>query len=136
MNRRYSELITLPTFKDRFEYLRLNGVVGKTTFAAERYLNQAFYHSDEWQSVRNKIIVRDEGRDLGLEGFEIYGRVYVHHMNPITIEDVRLMNDCVLDLENLICVSYNTHAAIHYGDFSKIVALTEERTPNDTIPWR
>lgn len=136
MNRRYSELITLPTFKDRFEYLRLNGVVGRTTFASERYLNQAFYHSDEWQSVRNRIIVRDEGRDLGLEGFEIYGRVYVHHMNPITIEDVRLMNNCVLDPENLICVSYDTHAAIHYGDLSKIVALPEERTPNDTIPWR
>lgn len=136
MIRRYSELITLPSFKERFEYLKLDGVVGKATFAAERYLNQAFYHSEEWRTIRNDIIVRDEGRDLGLEGFEIYGNVYIHHINPITIDDVRLMNDCVLDPENLICTSYDTHAAIHYGDFSKVKALPEERKPNDMIPWR
>lgn len=136
MIKTYSELITFPTFKERFEYLRCDGTVGELTFASERYLNQSFYNSYEWRKKRREIILRDSGRDLGLEGFDIYGSPLIHHINPITIEDIRLMSDSVLDPENLICVSFNTHQAIHYGDISKLVALPDERKPNDTIPWR
>lgn len=136
MTKCYSELIKLPTFEERFNYLKCNGKVGEPTFAAERYLNQSFYNSEDWKPIRRKIIVRDSGRDMALEGFDIFGTVIVHHINPITIEDLEEMRPCVTNPENLVCVSVLTHNAIHYSDMSLLPALPNERKPNDTIPWR
>lgn len=132
----YSELITIPTYEERFQYLQLKGAVGKDTFGYDRYLNQIFYNSPEWKRLRNQIIIRDNGCDLGCEGYEIYGRVLIHHLNPITVEDVVSRNPIVFDPENLICVSHNTHNAIHYGDESLLILAPVERTKNDTCPWR
>lgn len=134
--KRYSELITIPTYEERFQYLQLKGAVGKDTFGYDRYLNQILYNSPEWKRLRNQIIIRDNGCDLGCEGYEIYGRVLIHHMNPITVEDVVSRNPIVFDPENLICVSHNTHNAIHYGDESLLILAPVERTKNDTCPWR
>lgn len=134
--RTYSELCTLPTFKDRFEYLKLNGQVGSETFGFDRYLNQIFYRSQEWKSIRDEIIVRDNGCDLGIEGREIRGRIYIHHMNPIMVDDLLGRTDLLLNPEYLIATSYNTHQAIHYGDDGLIVPDPTERRPNDTCPWR
>ena len=134
--RTYSELIQLPTFEERFEYLRLNGSVGKDTFGFDRYLNQQFYRSSEWRRVRDQVILRDCGCDLGIEGYEIPSRVLIHHMNPISIEDLQFMSDLLMNPEYLICVSHRTHNAIHYGDESFIVTTPIERTQNDTCPWR
>ena len=134
--RTYSELIQLPTFEDRFDYLRLDGVVGKDTFGFDRYLNQQFYRSSEWKRIRNQVIVRDNGCDLGIDDHEIHGRILIHHMNPISIEDLQHMSDLLMNLEYLICVSHRTHNAIHYGDESLIVTAPIERTQNDTCPWR
>ena len=134
--RTYSELITIPTFLARYEYLKLDGQVGKETFGFDRYLNQQFYHSDEWRSIRDFIITRDLGCDLGLEGYEIHGRIYIHHMNPITVKDIRDYTDYLIDPEYLICTTHNTHNAIHYGDSSLLIAEPVERTPFDTCPWR
>lgn len=132
----YSELITLPTFKERFEYLRLDGVVGKDTFGFDRYLNQIFYRSQRWKSVRDHVIIRDNGCDLGVEGHEIYGRVLIHHMNPITLDDIMQESDFLLDPEYLISTIHSTHNAIHYGDENLIVTAPVERTKFDTCPWR
>lgn len=132
----YSELITLPTFKERFEYLRLDGVVGKDTFGFDRYLNQIFYRSQRWKSVRDHVIIRDNGCDLGVEGHEIYGRVLIHHMNPITLDDIMRESDFLLDPEYLISTIHSTHNAIHYGDENLIVTAPVERTKFDTCPWR
>lgn len=132
----YSELIALPTFEDRFEYLQLKGIVGQETFGFDRYLNQILYSSKEWKSLRNEIIVRDNGRDLALEGFEIHGRILIHHINPITIDDVIKRREMVFDPENLICVTHNTHNAIHYGDKSLLITGPIERRANDTCPWK
>ena len=134
--RTYSELIQLPTFEERFEYLRLNGSVGKDTFGFDRYLNQQFYRSSEWRRVRDQVILRDCGCDLGIEGYEIPSRVLIHHMNPISIEDLQSMSDLLMNPEYLICVSHRTHNAIHYGDESFIVTTPIERSQNDTCPWR
>ena len=135
--RSYSELITISSFKDRFEYLRLNGSVGLETFGFDRYLNQRFYHSTEWQTRRDKIIVRDCGCDLGVEGREICGRIYIHHMNPMLVKDLtEHFNEALLDPEYLICASHNTHNAIHYGDENLLMHDPVERRPNDTCPWR
>ena len=134
--RTYSELITIPTFLARYEYLKLNGQVGKEAFGFDRYLNQQFYHSDEWRSIRDLIITRDLGCDLGLEGYEIHGRIYIHHMNPITVKDIRDYTDYLIDPEYLICTTHNTHNAIHYGDSSLLISDPVERTPFDTCPWR
>ena len=134
--RTYSELIQLPTFKDRFDYLRLDGVVGKDTFGFDRYLNQQFYRSSEWKRIRNQVIVRDNGCDLGIDEYEIHGRILIHHMNPISIEDLQYMSDLLMNPEYLICVSHRTHNAIHYGDESLIVTAPIERSQNDTCPWR
>lgn len=134
--RTYSELITIPTFLARYEYLRLGGQVGRETFGFDRYLNQQFYHSDEWRSIRDFIITRDLGCDLGLEGYDIHGRIYIHHMNPITVKDIRDYTDYLVDPEYLICTTHNTHNAIHYGDSSLLIAEPVERTPYDTCPWR
>lgn len=139
--RTYSELITLPTFEERFNYLKLDGVVGESTFGFERYLNQVFYKSREWRRIRDDIIVRDNGCDLGVEGYEIFvnkrNRIYIHHINPIVAKDILELTDYLLDPEYLICTTYDTHNAIHYGDPSQIpYKKFIERTPNDTCPWR
>ena len=134
--KRYSELITIPTYEERFKYLQLKGAVGNDTFGYDRYLNQILYNSPEWKRLRNQIIIRDNGRDLGCEGYEIYGRILIHHMNPITVEDIVSRDPIVFDPENLICVSHNTHNAIHYGDESLLILAPVERTKNDTCPWR
>ena len=134
--RTYSELITLPTFKERYEYLKLNGRVGEETFGFDRYLNQAFYKSEEWRSIRDHVITRDNGCDLGMEGHEIFGRILIHHMNPIRKEDIINRSDILLNPEYLICTIKNTHDAIHYGDESLLVIAPVERRKNDTCPWR
>lgn len=132
----YSELIELQTFEERFEYLQLKGIVGQETFGFDRYLNQILYNSKEWKHLRNEIIVRDNGCDLALEGFEIHGRILIHHINPITIDDVIKRRGIVFDPENLICVTHNTHNAIHYGDKSLLITGPIERRANDTCPWK
>lgn len=133
----YSELITLPTFRERFRYLKIGGRVGEETFGWDRKINQYFYQrSDEWKSIRNYVIVRDNGCDLGIEGYDIYSHIIVHHINPITVEDIRMSSDYLLDPEFLICTSLNTHNAIHYGDESLLYTSLIERTKNDTCPWR
>lgn len=136
MIRTYSELIKLPTFKERFEYLSLKGCVGKETFGWERYINQAFYRSKEWKDIRNFVIVRDCGCDLGIPGREIPDRILIHHMNPILPKDIVLSNDFILDPEYLICTTHNTHEAIHYGSEDLLISEPVERTPNDTCPWK
>lgn len=134
--RTYSELITLPTFEERFEYLQLNGQVGKDTFGFDRYINQNFYRSLEWKRVRDKVILRDNGCDLGVEGYEIHGRILIHHMNPITIKDIESMSEYLLNPEYLISTVHNTHNAIHYGDESLLLTAPIERRKNDTCPWK
>ena len=132
----YSELITFPTFEERYEYLRLKGRVGEETFGFDRYLNQVFYKSKEWRSVRDYVIARDKGCDLGMEGYEIFGQILIHHMNPITKEDILERKDVLLNPEYLITTVKNTHDAIHYGDESLLVTAPIERRKNDTCPWR
>ena len=134
--RTYSKLIELPTFEERYRYLRIGGTVGEETFGFERYLNQEFYKSDEWKSVRRQVIIRDNGCDLGMEDREIYGRIIVHHMNPITIDDLIQRSDFLLNPEYLICTVKATHDAIHYGDESLLLKPPVERTKNDTCPWK
>ena len=134
--RTYSELITITTFEERFEYLQLKGSVGKDTFGYDRYLNQVLYRSPEWKRLRNQIIIRDGGCDLACDGYDIYDKVLIHHLNPITVEDVLTRSRKVFDPDNLVCVSHNTHNAIHYGDVDLLVAGPIIRTKNDTCPWR
>ena len=132
----YSELILLPTFEERFKYLQLNGRVGDDTFGFDRYINQKFYRSADWKRIRDQIIIRDNGCDLALEGYEIYGRILIHHMNPITVKDVELSTEYLMNPEYLVCVTHNTHNAIHYGDEKQIVTGPIVRTKNDTCPWK
>ena len=132
----YSELITIPTFEERFEYLQLKGSVGKDTFGYDRHLNQVLYRSPEWKRLRNQIIIRDCGCDLACEGYDIHSKVLIHHLNPITVEDVLVRSRKVFDPDNLVCVSHNTHNAIHYGDVDLLVTGPIIRTKNDTCPWR
>lgn len=134
--RTFSEVSSLPSFLDRFEYLKLGGQVGTETFGFERYLNQQFYHSNEWKTIRDYIITRDLGRDLACDGYEIHGRIYIHHMNPIDIRDLRDATEYLMNPEYLICTTHNTHNAIHYGDSSLLVTEPIERTPFDTCPWK
>lgn len=134
--RSYSELITIPTFEDRFRYLMLGGQVGIATFGYDRYLNQIFYKDDEWLSTRDKVIIRDNGCDLGMPDREIKSRILVHHINPITKEDILLRRRCLFDLDNLICTLKSTHDAIHYGDESILILAPRIRTKNDTCPWK
>lgn len=132
----YSELIKLPTFMERFEYLKLGGAVGEATFGSKRYLNQVFYRSDAWKKIRNDVIIRDDGCDLGVPGFDIGGRIYIHHLNPITLEDIDRRRPWLMDPENLICVSMRTHEAIHYGDARLLQeGMMAERKPGDTRLW-
>lgn len=136
MCRCYSELILLPTFKERYDYLRLGGTVGKETFGYDRYLNQILYTSVEWRNFRRQIIIRDNGCDLGCDGFELFSRILVHHINPITAEDVLNRSPVVFDPENVITTSHNTHQAIHYGDETLLPLLPVERSKYDTCPWK
>ena len=135
--RSYSELVKLPTFEERFEYLRLDGEVGEETFGFDRYINQSFYRCGEWKRVRDQVIVRDNGCDLGIPDRQLYDHIVIHHMNPVTREDLINKKDTLMDPEYLICVSIPTHNAIHYGDESQLVPSSLiERTPNDTCPWK
>lgn len=133
----YSELIQIPSYIERYRYLKLGGKTGEITFGHERYLNQLLYKSPEWKSFRREIILRDQGFDMGMDGYEIQGLILVHHMNPITAKDILDRNDCVFDEENVICVSKITHNAIHYGS-EELLVIDEiaERRPDDTIFWR
>lgn len=136
MIKTYSELIAFQTYEERFRYLQLKGAVGKDTFGYDRYLNQILYNSQEWKRFRDKIIIRDNGCDLACEGYDIHGRILVHHINPIRVDDVVNRNPIVFDPENVVCVTHNTHNAIHYGDESLLVLAPVERTKNDTCPWK
>lgn len=135
MNRCHSELIKLPTFEERFKYLKLGGEVGKDTFGFDRWINQRFYKSAEWKRARRDVIIRDEGQDLGVDGYDLHNAIYVHHMNPILPKDIVDAEEWILNPEFLICVSFNTHQAIHYGDEDLLPKMIERR-PNDTCPWK
>ena len=131
----YSELARLETFEERFRYLALSGIVGDPTFGNERFLNQRFYTSSAWRSVRHVVIIRDDGRDLGIEGREINSTLYIHHINPLTPDDLKYDRPCLTDPENLITVSHRTHNAIHYGDEGQLDRGLVERTAGDTKDW-
>jgi hypothetical protein len=135
MLRTYSELRRLDTLEDRFRYLSLRAEVGKTTFGYDRWINQQFYTSSQWRNMRNHVIARDLGRDLGIEGYEIHDRVYIHHMNPMTVDEIANADPRILDPEFLICVTHRTHNAIHYGDEGLLPKQLVERKPGDTKLW-
>ena len=132
----YRELKRLSTFQERYEYLRIGGMVGESTFGFERYLNQMLYNSAVWRKVRDQVIIRDNGCDLGIEGFQIHDHILVHHMNPITVQQIEESAAEIFDPEFLICCSYQTHNAIHYGDKELLPQLPIERQPNDMCPWK
>lgn len=134
--RTFKELDRLKTFDERYEYLRLKGEVGQDTFGFDRYINQMFYKSAEWKRVRDQVIVRDNGCDMGDEEHPIMGRIIIHHMNPIRKEDFNVNPDFLLNPDYLVCVSHNTHNAIHYGSINLLPREPIERKPNDTCPWR
>lgn len=133
--RTYSELRSLRTFEERFEYLVIKARVGDETFGFERWLNQAFYRSTEWRALRHEIIVRDEACDLGVPGYDIHQRALIHHIIPMTVEDLEAGNPLCLDPGNLITTTHNTHNAIHFGDKSLLTVLPPERKPGDTQLW-
>ncbi len=134
--RTYSELIKLHTFEERYRYLKLDGTVGQETFGFDRFMNQQFYKSEEWKSIRDFVIVRDGGCDLGIEGYDIFGKIYIHHLNPISKKDILTRSDFLLNPEYLISTTLSTHNAIHYGDENMIPQAPIERSKNDTCPWR
>jgi len=138
MMKSYSELILLPTFKERFEYLKLcDGKIGAETFGGSRYLNQVFYNSDEWKNLRHRVIVRDNGCDLGMDGYDILGKAIIHHINPVTKEQLLNRDPVIFSMENLITTTFETHNAIHYGDVNSLTSRDViERSVNDTCPWR
>lgn len=136
MNRCYKELRKLKTFEERYQYLKIGGKVGEATFGFDRYINQLLYTSQRWKKTRDKVIIRDGACDLGIEDRAIHGILFVHHMNPITIEDIEQERDHIYDPEFLICTAMMTHNAIHFGNESLLVKLPPERKPNDTCPWR
>ena len=136
MTRFYTELSKLDTFEERYKYLQLDGGVGVETFGFDRHINQNFYRSQEWRSIRDYVIIRDNGCDLGVEGYEIHGKIYIHHINPILLKDFKTQSKFLLDPEYLICTTNQTHNAIHYGDENLLVITPIERSANDTCPWR
>ena len=136
MIRTYNELIQIDSYKERFEYLKLDGIVGASTFGSRRYLNQAFYRSEEWKRIRDYVITRDLGRDLGIIGYDIAGLIHVHHMNPVMVQDVIRHSSDILNPDYLITTSYQTHKAIHYGNEDMLILDPVIRTPNDTCPWK
>lgn len=137
LHRTYSDLLRFNTFEERFDYLKLQGDVCGSTFGSKRYLNQSFYHSKEWKDFRKKIIIRDDGCDLAIPDRMIFSRVYIHHMNPVSVEDlINERYDLLLDENSVVCVSANTHEAIHYSDEKILPKIIEERKPHDTCPWK
>lgn len=134
--RTYSELMGIETFEDRFKYLNLVGIVGETTFGGHRYLNQILYQTEKWKSTRREIILRDNGCDLAHKDYQISGSIYIHHLNPITISDILEDRPCVFDLENLVCTTFRTHSAIHYGTETLLPKGPIKRKKNDTCLWR
>ncbi len=136
MTRTYLELIEIPTFEERYRYLKLSGTIGEATFGSKRYVNQEFYHSPEWLRFRDSIIIRDCGCDLAAAGFEIRSSIIIHHLNPISYEDIIDRNPCVFDPNNAVCTKLSTHNAIHYGDETLLLTAPIERTRNDTCPWK
>lgn len=134
--RTYSDALLYPDFERRFNYLKLDGIVAHSTFGGHRYLNQALYQSDEWKRVRRQVILRDEGCDLAIPDRPIHGKILVHHINPITQDDIVNRSRIIFDPDNLITVSFETHNALHYGDYSMVDRTVVERRPNDTVPWR
>ena len=133
----YKELLTFKTLEDRYRYLRIGGQIGIETFGCNRYINQNLYTKDpRWKDVRREVIIRDNGCDLAMPGFEIHGKIIVHHINPITLKDFLNNSPVIFDPDNLICVSFNTHQAIHYGDESLLPSVPIERKPGDTCIWR
>lgn len=134
--RTYSELILLPSLEERFEYLKLNGTVGEELFGYARYLNQVFYHGERWRDAKHEVILRDDGYDLGVPGWKIIGNIYVHHMNPVTLEQLKNDDPCLYDPEYLISCSYKTHQAITWGNRSLLPQGLIIRRPNDTCPWK
>ncbi len=134
-NRTYSELVRYTTFEDRFAYLKLDGAVGSQTFGFDRYLNQMFYSSHEWKTIREYVIIRDNGCDLGVQGYEIHANLLIHHINPMTQEDILHQEEWILDPEFLITTTHNTHNAIHYGNESLLPKVVPERKPGDTRIW-
>lgn len=134
--RTYSEFSKLKTFEKRYDYLQLKGVIGEETFGFDRFINQIFYKSREWKAIRDYVIVRDNGCDLGVEGREIYGKILIHHMNPISQKDIEDRSRFLLDPEYLISTTHDTHNAIHYGDETLLIKAPIERSRNDTCPWR
>lgn len=136
MYKTYSELIKIESFEDRFKYLSLSGTVGEATFGSHRHLNQTLYQTEKWKSTRREIILRDNGCDLAHNDYSIYGTIYIHHLNPITIDDILEERPCVFDLENLVCTTFRTHNAIHYGTEDLLPRKVVERKRNDTCPWR
>lgn len=135
VNRRHSELVQLGSFNDRFEYLKLGGSIGRSTFGFDRHINQRFYASRQWQDVRQYVIYRDNGCDLGVEGYEIHDAPLIHHMNPMSIEDILHGEEWILDPEFLITTTHDTHNAIHYGAKKLYPRVVPERVPNDTKLW-
>lgn len=135
MIKSYSEAIAIPDYYERYQYLKLQGTIGEETFGSLRFLNQKLYDSEEWKKFRRKVILRDNGNDMAVDGFNIPGRAIVHHINPITAEDIINKNPKVFDLENVILVSHNTHEAIHYGNESLLPIEYKEREPGDTLLW-
>lgn len=132
----YTELCSLGTFEERLRYLQESSVVGYPTFENERYINQRFYHSPEWKRIRRDILLRDNGNDLGVDGHPIQGRIIIHHLNPLTVDDIVNATDAAINPEYMISVSHNTHLAIHYSDSSRVLSSFSERRPNDTCPWK
>ena len=132
----YSEMCSFSTFIERFKYLKLNGKVGIETFGFDRYLNQVLYCSQEWKRFRRQVIIRDNGCVFGLDGYNINGRLIVHHINPITLEQIEQRDPIIFSMENVVCVTHNVHEAIHYGDESLLILPPPIRLPNDTCPWK
>ena len=136
MRRSYKELSRLATFEERFKYLQLKGAVGRDTFGFDRWFNQQFYRSAEWKHIRDSVILRDNGCDLGIPGREIYGKIIIHHLNPISLKDIEDNTDILMDPDNLITTTHMTHNAIHYGDDHLLMKDPIVRKPNDTCPWK
>lgn len=136
MRKTYQELLKLDSFEDRFDYLRTNGTVGDITFGGHRSLNQILYQTPQWRSTRREVILRDNGCDLAHKDHPISGSIYVHHINPITIDDILKDRPCVFDLGNLVSISFRTHNAIHYGSKESIPSGLVVRSKNDTCPWK
>ncbi len=135
MTKTYSSLVQLPTREERYQYLRVSGTVCDLTFGYSRYLNQALYKSSKWKHTRDLVIVRDEGCDMAMSEFRIFNKIIVHHINPLTVQDLTTNSSGIYDLENLVCVSMETHNAIHYGDKNQLTSAYTERSKNDTCPW-